>query len=73
MPVTELNPAEYVIEVADEIRDVSLKFAATLVIAPVPVTSATLAKVMPRLTWLPSSKFEAPVRVLVELDEPKPL
>src|SRR6185503_18753265 len=34
---------------------------------PVPVTSATLANVMPRLTWLPSSKFTAPVRVLVEL------
>ncbi len=73
VPVTELNPAEYVIEVADEIRDVSLKFAATLVIAPVPVTLSTLAKVMPRLTCVPSSKLTAPVRVLVELDEPNPL
>ncbi len=52
---------------------VRLNAVATLVMSPEPVTSATLAKVMPRVTALPSSKFTAPVRVAVELDEPKPL
>ncbi len=42
---------------------VSLKFAATLVIAPVPLTSVALAKVMPRLMNDVSSKFTAPVTV----------
>ena len=64
-PATELNP-EYVSVVAAEVLLVSSKFAATLVIAPVPVTvPVTLANVIPSLLFAPSLKPAAPVTVVV--------
>ncbi|CAM5335986.1 hypothetical protein RLIN73S_02223 [Rhodanobacter lindaniclasticus] len=57
---------------ADESPVLSAKPPATFAMAPLPLTLVALAKVMPRLSLLTSSKPAAPVTVVVSA-EPKPL
>src|SRR5688500_2638076 len=70
---TDVKPSEYVTPLPADWRVVSSKLDTTLLIAPLPVTLVTLAKLIPRLLMAVSSKPCAPVTDVALLDEPKPV